>query len=1243
MMRKAALSFGLLTLACSSGDITSPVDTTITSTNTNTPASVEITPPTSATITVGTSISLSAVVKNPAGKPVNAAVTWSTSDATVASISQAGVLTAVKPGTATITGSVSKLTATLVITVIPVPVKSVSVSVKGALIVGDVAAATATALDAGGNTLTGRAVAWTTSSATVATVSATGSVVAVTPGTAIITATIDGVQGSASVTVSPAPILIATITVTVNDPTVFAVGTTTNATAVVKDGKGNVLTDRVITWTSSNQDVATITQGGLITAQAVGTTTITASSEGKSGSATFTVSPSLNNPVANVALSAGGPLYPTRTLQVVATLTDAQNTVLSGRVIVWTSTNTGVATVSQTGLVSALSVGTTTISAVSEGKTGTILLTVLAPPLTTITVTAPNSTLQPAQTTQATATLRDINGTVMTGLPIAWSSTSTAVATVSNTGLVTAVGSGTTQITVTSGTVTGTLAVTVPPVNTVNVGLPNPTRQPGQTTQATVQLLDASNNPATNRVVVWSSSNTAVATVSASGLVTAVASGTSQITVTSEGKTGSATVTIPPVNTVNLTATTTFLVAAQTQQIAVSLLDASNNPATNRVVTWSSGNPAAVTVNASGLVTAVATGTSVITATSEGKTGTITITVVPPVGSVQVTSPAASLLNGQTAQLTVLILDTFGNPVTTIPPVWATSDATKGTVTQSGLVPAVNTSTLGNVTFTATAGGVTSPPATIQIIGHGNETLATLPQVFLNTAPPPAPDVGGTIISVSTAAQFTAALTSATYGDVIELQSNTIFVGNFTLPAKGANNGKWITIRPQTTGGSTTLPAPGSRMTASQAATANLPVVQTPNNGGAILTALSAHHWRIIGLEVTVTPGNTSGPSALLRLGDGGGGGQTSLSVTANNLVIDRCYIHGVAGTPGVVPDVRRGVALNSASTAIIDSYISEIHSNGTDAQAIAGWNGPGPFKIVNNYLESSTENVSFGGADPDAPNLVPSDIEIRHNHFFKQTSWKGVWLVKNLFETKNAQRVLVEGNLMQNNWLDGQGGSFINLKSTNQSGGCTWCGTQDVTFRYNMIQNTGSGFAISADPDPNLTLFPLQRVTIHDNVVANVDVAPTFTGDGRGVLINQDVRDVTIRHNTIINPTNSAVLFGGPQSTPPLRLVIRDNIIGGGAFGVKGPGLTSGTVSINAFMPEGFWFANGIILSSSVGYPTGGFYPATVGAVNFANVAAFDFTLLGSSPLKAKGSDGLDLGADTATINTLLVNVIVP
>ena len=75
---------------------------------------------------------------------------------------------------------------------------------------------------------------------------------------------------------------------------------------------------------------------------------------------------------------------------------------------------------------------------------------------------------------------------------------------------------------------------------------------------------------------------------------------------------------------------------------------------------------------------------------------------------------------------------------------------------------------------------------------------------------------------------------------------------------------------------------------------------------------------------------------------------------------------------------------MNSASTAIVDSYISDIHEVGADSQAICCWNGPGPFKIVNNYLEAAGENVMFGGADPSIAELVPSDIEFRHNHCFK-------------------------------------------------------------------------------------------------------------------------------------------------------------------------------------------------------------------------------------------------------------------
>ncbi|HVF49591.1 MAG TPA: hypothetical protein VNA19_05870, partial [Pyrinomonadaceae bacterium] len=96
-------------------------------------------------------------------------------------------------------------------------------------------------------------------------------------------------------------------------------------------------------------------------------------------------------------------------------------------------------------------------------------------------------------------------------------------------------------------------------------------------------------------------------------------------------------------------------------------------------------------------------------------------------------------------------------------------------------------------------------------------------------------------------------------------------------------------------------------------------------------------------------------------------------------LVFDRCYIHAFP-----TQDLRRGIMLNSAHTEIINCHISDFKAKGVDAQAIAGWNGPGPYKIVNNHLEGSGENVMFGGSDPSIPNLVPSDIEVRRNYMTK-------------------------------------------------------------------------------------------------------------------------------------------------------------------------------------------------------------------------------------------------------------------
>src|SRR5690606_5318359 len=134
-------------------------------------------------------------------------------------------------------------------------------------------------------------------------------------------------------------------------------------------------------------------------------------------------------------------------------------------------------------------------------------------------------------------------------------------------------------------------------------------------------------------------------------------------------------------------------------------------------------------------------------------------------------------------------------------------------------------------------------------------------------------------------------------------------------------------------------------------------------------------------------------------------------------------------------------------------------------------------------------ENIMFGGADPKFSGMVPADIEIRRNHLMKPLSWRSQgWSVKNLLELKNARRVLIEANLLENNWADAQTGFAVVLKSQNQSGRCTWCVTEDVTFRYNRIVNSPGGFNLMATQATNGGgAVAANSISIHHNVLERV------------------------------------------------------------------------------------------------------------------------------------------------------------
>src|SRR5207302_6078782 len=246
------------------------------------------------------------------------------------------------------------------------------------------------------------------------------------PGGYVVTGTASGIAGTALLAVTN--VSVASVAVSPASAT-MSMGATQQLSATPKDAAGNVLTGRVITWTSSNAAIATVSATGLVTGVAAGAVTITATSEGQSGTASVTVA---NVPVASVTVSPTTPnMYVGGTVQLTATLKDASGNVLTGRTVTWTTSNGAIATVSASGLVTGVAVGAGTITATSEGQSGTAAVTVSSVPVASVAVSPATANVFVGATTQLSAPTNDAAGSVLSGRVISWTSSNAAIATVS--------------------------------------------------------------------------------------------------------------------------------------------------------------------------------------------------------------------------------------------------------------------------------------------------------------------------------------------------------------------------------------------------------------------------------------------------------------------------------------------------------------------------------------------------------------------------------------------------------------------------------------------------------------------------------------------------------------------------------------------------------------------------------------------------------------------------------------------
>ena len=329
--------------------------------------------PASATVYIGRTVTLVAQTQDSvggvlAGRPI----AWTSSDTTVATVSVAGVVTALKAGTATVTGSAEGKSAASVITAALVPVKTITIApASSSLLVGQTTTLVATTKDSAGAVLTGRAITWVSSDTTIAVVSATGVVTARKAGSATIGASSEGKGTTASLSVADVPVSSVTITPT---SAALLVGQQVLLAAVTKDSAGGTLTGRVVTWTSNDTSVAVVDATGRVLGKNAGAAIVTATSEGKSSTASINVS---LVPVRTVTVTPNPDTVGvslTRTLTVA--LADSAGGPLSGRPVTWVSSDTTKATVSPSGVVSGRAVGSVTITATSEGKSGTATMVV---------------------------------------------------------------------------------------------------------------------------------------------------------------------------------------------------------------------------------------------------------------------------------------------------------------------------------------------------------------------------------------------------------------------------------------------------------------------------------------------------------------------------------------------------------------------------------------------------------------------------------------------------------------------------------------------------------------------------------------------------------------------------------------------------------------------------------------------------------------------------------------------------
>jgi uncharacterized protein YjdB len=531
ILKRVVAVSALMVLACAEPIVSDP-----------TVEEVDLTPA-APTLRAGATVVLTARARDANGNTVPVApLTWSSSNTSVATVSTTGVVSATAPGTARIAASARGVSATATVTVTERPVASLAMTPAIAAVrVGGTVLIRAQPFDAENVALVGRRVTWTSSDPTVARVDNLGTVTGVAPGAVTVVATCEGRAAQSAVTITLPP--IQTVTVTPSQDT-LAVGTDRQFAATLRDAAGVALVGRLVVWSSGNLTVAAVSATGNVIALQPGTALISASSEGRVGTATVVVPARLAGTVALTPSVSTVTVGSTLTLQ--SQITDNAGNVLTNRPLTFASDAPAVAAVTAAGVVTALAPGNARITATSEGKTGLASVQVVPMPVATVQITPASASLMVGELRPFAVAVRAANGAVLAGRSVVWRSGAPGIITVSGSGVVTGVAPGSALVVAESEGIASTSLVTVsvPPVVFIAIAPASPSIAVNGVVQLVATLRDASGGQLAGRSASWRSNGETVAFVSSTGLVFGVGVGSAIITVTSEGMSASVTITV---------------------------------------------------------------------------------------------------------------------------------------------------------------------------------------------------------------------------------------------------------------------------------------------------------------------------------------------------------------------------------------------------------------------------------------------------------------------------------------------------------------------------------------------------------------------------------------------------------------------------------------------------------------------------------------------------------------------------